>query len=356
MSDQARGTFSCRIDGRAGYLRLFDDRIELVRSGRRGPRVLGPEVIPMHLITHVVVGKPGRLLTAVELIAAGAYLELKFPSIDAPRVADLIELLMLHAVAPVDEYVAVEQFIPVEAYVPVEAFISAIPDLVIPEIVMPAWTPLPETEELGHELDAAPALTIPEVDMPTWTPPETELLYELDATPALTIPKVDMPTWTPLPETDLPDTDLPEVVLSQIVLEELAPVVAALPEHAPTAEPVLETAPLPEGSVLAAAAALAELEDMLRQIEPASPPAEVLENDDPVENVLEVLTPIVGDSTIPAQPSNVAPERPVELTPELSRRLSRLEVLRNSGVMSEADFAVCESELLESHWAEAKSA
>jgi hypothetical protein len=79
---------------------LFDDRLELIRSGRRGPQVLGPEIFPMHQVTRISTGKPGLILTTVELVVAGGPVELKFPNADARGVADLLELLARAAGRP----------------------------------------------------------------------------------------------------------------------------------------------------------------------------------------------------------------------------------------------------------------
>ncbi|HUR75291.1 MAG TPA: hypothetical protein VMZ00_13515, partial [Sporichthya sp.] len=230
-----------------------------------------------------------------------------------------------------------------------------------------------------------------QVEMPQWTPLPAEdvidelVLAVLERPAVLAVPKVEMPEWTPLPETDQPDTEMPEMVLSQIVLDELRPA----PEPAPSAatEPISEIEPLPDGSVLAAAAALAELESMLADIPPV--PAGVVV--DPAEELLadarEILSPVAWASdesdgaSIPAQPSEAVltlaaaallggarsaadasleappelapepaprPERPADLAPDLARRLAGLEVLRNSGIMSEDEFLAAEAEILES--------
>ena len=406
MSEHAhgseRGTFICRIDGRAGYLRLWDDRLELIRSGRRGPQVTGPEVIPLHLITAVSMGKPGRLLTAVQLVAAGGYLELKMPSIDAPRIAELISLLASQAPAPADipsgftpepmvaVPAAVSHIVPAQAYEPVayepvafEAAESVMADFVMPDfsmkVEMPEWTPLAE--------DGATPVAAPH-DLAEIVSQREYLVAEVEM-PA--IPKVEMPHWTPLPETDRPDSEMPEMVLSQIVLDELN----ATPEPAWSAspEPVTEIEPLPEGSVLAAAAALAELESMLNEVPLAAvgDVDAVYDDDDMVAEAREIfaLGAVADDgsdeASVPVQPSEAVltlaaaallggarsavepepeivpepaprPERPADLPADLERRLNGLEVLRNSGIMTDADFLAAEAELLASVWAETNSA
>lgn len=318
LTEFGRGTFSCRIDGRAGYLRLWDDRLELVRAGRREP-----EVIPLHRVTGIAAGKPGRLFTAVEIVA-DAPVELKFPSVDAVRIADLIATLAEAAEPPA----AVE-----------------------------APAPLP-TEPEAELIDPAVLgmLTEHEAIDPS----------VLGALAEWTIPPVDMPEWVPLPE-----SGAPELVLSQIVLEELTPE----PVATVAAEPITEIEPLPEGSVLAAAAALADLEHLLHDVPPAPPGSVVQAADEMLENAREILTltqsapesdevsapvpseavltlaaaAMLGGSRPPAAEQEIPkprPERPEDLPEDLVDRLSRLEVLRNCGIMSEADFADAEAEIL----------
>jgi hypothetical protein len=419
-----RGTFICRIDGRAGYLRLWDDRLELIRSGRRGPEAVGPEVIPLHLITRVSTGKPGRMLTAIELVAAGGFVELKMPTIDAPRVAELLSLLVSQAPMPaaVESHVLPAQiaepaeYAPVE-YAPVEDAPgdSVMADFVMPDfsmkVEMPEWTPLAEDDATPAtapvdlaEIVAQREYVVAEVEMPQWTPlPTIDALDEVDevllrnlespaalADPAgLAIPKVDMPQWTPLPETDQPDAEMPEMVLSQIVLDELS--TAAEVDAVASTEPVTEIEPLPEGSVLAAAAALAELENMLNDI-PAVPAGAVVHADDEMVAEAREIFSLTGPApdgsdgaSIPTQPSEAvltlaaaallggarsaveetpeatpepAPklERPADLPPDLQRRLTGLDVLRDAGIMSDEDFAAAEAELLESAWSSAQTA
>lgn len=395
-----RGEFSCRIDGKAGYLRVFDDRLELVRSGRSGP-----EVIPLHLVTAVTTGKTGRLLTAVELVAAGEYLELKLPSIDAPRVADLISALAVDApiLLPDPAILAAPPVMPpappVAPVIPAQAFEpaayepvvfdpapedSVMAGFVMPDfsmkVDMPEWTPLADDAAPG---DAAPVdlaeivsqreYVVAEVAMPQWMPlpedAEADFVPVLEDPAALKLPAVEMPEWKALPE-----TDFPELVLSQIVIDELTP------EPVPVERgPITAIEPLPSGSVLAAAAALAELEDMLNEI-PAPPEGFVVHgSDEMVANAREILSlsrpaPEGSDeASIPLQPSEavltlaaaaalvggarrthsedpelpVQLERPANLPPDLMRRLNRLEVLRNSGIMTETDFVLAEAEILE---------
>jgi hypothetical protein len=150
-------------------------------------------------------------------------------------------------------------------------------------------------------------------------------------------------------------------------------------------EPITAIAPLPEGSVLAAAAALAELEDMLSEIGDvvaAGPVAHPVDDpeDDLVAKARDILAPLQGGNDGPAQPSEAvltlaaaallggarreaegstpppAPKRPENLSPHLTKRLSRLEVLRSCGIMSEADYTRFEAEIFELAWAESKSA
>ncbi len=331
LTENGRGIFSCRIDGRAGYLRLWDDRLELIRPGRRGS-ALGPEEVPLHLVTQVGCGKPGRLLTAVELVTTAGHLELKLPSLDAPRVAELIATLAEAAEPP-----AVE----------------------------PA-PPAPSAQAVRPAEIAEPAPV--EIDAP-FVMPGFDLATEFH------LDRVEMPEWTPLPE-----TDLPEMVLSQIVLDELAAEPGS-PAPVMAAEPVTEIEPLPEGSVLAAAAALAELEEMLSQVPPAPAGSVIEAADEMVANAREILSPTQpsGESGAASVPSEAVltlaaaallggarpapkeeitkprPERPADIPPDLADRLSRLEVLHNCGIMADDDFLDAEAEILESVWSGARS-
>lgn len=100
-------TFSCRIDGRAGYVRLWGDALELIRSGRRASGE--SEFVPFDEVTHVGTGKPGRLFTAVQIDLAGERLDLTFPAADASRVAELIEALVADARPAVRAFAAAPQ-------------------------------------------------------------------------------------------------------------------------------------------------------------------------------------------------------------------------------------------------------
>lgn len=131
-------TFSCRIDGRAGYVRLWADALELIRAGRGAGE---PEFVPLDLVTSVGTGKPGLLFTAVRLVVDGARHELTFPTSEAPRVAELIEAL------------AAEQ-------TPRPAPVLAPPTVFAPE---PAAAP-----EAPEAVEAPEA---PEVELPEWPPP-----------------------------------------------------------------------------------------------------------------------------------------------------------------------------------------
>ena len=222
-------TFSCRIDGRAGYVRLWADALELIRSGRGAGE---PEFVPLDLVTSVSTGKTGLLFTPVQLVVDGALHELTFPTADAPRVAELIEAL------------AAEQAPrPVTVFAPATVF---------------APEPAPAFE--AFEADAAPHAT-------------EELEFEM---PDFSMLPIDMPEWTPLADSS------PDLVVSDRVVDDLAPVAGS---------------------------------------DAASIPA-------------------------PAEPSG---EFPVDLE---SRR-ARLEVLRDCGIMSEADFADAEAEIGESTGTEA---
>ncbi|MBA3744316.1 hypothetical protein [Sporichthya sp.] len=245
-----RGTFSCRIEGRAGYLRVFDDRLEVVRSGR-GSQALAPEVIPLHLVTAVTTGKVGRLLTAVELVAAGAYVELKLPSIDAPRVAELIAALAADALILTPDPSILALVAPMPVVVPLAAVAPVIPAQVCESV---------RSEPVFAEpvvFDPAPADSV----MAGFVMPDFSM-------------KVEMPEWKSLPETDFP-----------------------------------------------------ELADTLSEI--PAPPA-------------GVVVPERSDEEPAA-----GPQTPVSLPPDLQRRLNRLEVLRNSGIMTDTDFEAAEAELFE---------
>lgn len=215
-------TFSCRIDGRAGYVRLWADALELIRSGRGGGE---PEFVPLDLVTSVSTGKLGRLFTPVQLVVDGVLHELKFPTADAPRVAELIEALAAEN-APR----------PVTVFAPAAAVFAPEP---------------------------APAFEAPEFELPDFS-----------------MPPIEMPEWTPLA-----DSTSPDLVVSDRVVDELV------------ATPGSDAASVP-----------------------ASTPA-----------------------SIPAQP-----EPSAEFPVDLESRLSRLEVLRDCGIMSEADFADAEAEILKS--------
>ena len=230
--------FSCRIDGRAGYVRLWADALELIRSGRGAGE---PEFVPLDLVTSVATGKPGLLFTPVQLVVDGERHELTFPTADAPRVAELIEAL-----------VAEQAPRPATVFAPVTVF-------------APEPTPVFETYDPYDNYAADAAAEAPEA-------PEFEM-------PDFSMPPIEMPEWTPLAESS------PDLVVSDQVVDELV---------------------APAGS------------------DAASIPAQV----DP------------------------SAEFPVDL----ESRLARLEVLRSCGIMSEADFADAEAQLLEATGPEARTA
>lgn len=143
--------FSCRIDGRAGYVRLWADALELIRSGRGAGE---PEFVPLDLVTSVATGKPGLLFTAVQLVVDGERHELTFPTADAPRVAELIEALAAEQ-APRPETVFAPATVfapePAAAFEPYEAVDAPedlefeMPDFSMDPIEMPEWTPLADS-------------------------------------------------------------------------------------------------------------------------------------------------------------------------------------------------------------------
>ncbi|WP_344609381.1 hypothetical protein [Sporichthya brevicatena] len=251
---------SCRIDGKAGYLQLRSDCLELIRSGRRG----GVEPIAAHAINAITTTRTGRLFTAVEIEhgAPNQRVELKFPAADALRVVALIEQLAESAEPPASEA-------PVD-----EAPVDEAPVYEAP--VADAW-PYAAPAPVAEPVPGAEAR-------------EFSSIFEV---PPVEIPEVRMPEWTPLPE-------------------EPAELLAPAP---PAVEPVLTLAPAVADPVPPAAAdvefAYADEDD----VEPEAEPARA--------------------------------ERPEEIPDELARRLARLEVLRNSGIMSEADYLAAEAEIFE---------
>lgn len=129
--------FSCRIDGRAGYVRLWADALELIRSGRGAGE---PEFVPLDLVTSVGTGRPGLLFTAVQLVVDGARHELTFPTSEAPRVAELIEALAAEqAPRPVTVFAPPTVFAP-EPIVAREAP-EAVETPEVRELELPDWTP-----------------------------------------------------------------------------------------------------------------------------------------------------------------------------------------------------------------------
>lgn len=140
-------TFSCRIDGRAGYVRLWADALELIRSGRGAGE---PEFVPLDLVTGVGTGKPGLLFTAVQLVVDGVRHELTFPSADAPRVAELIEALAAEqAPRPVTVFAPATVFAAEPA--PADEAASA-PEFEIPDFPIPTIEPAdrPPAESSPH--------------------------------------------------------------------------------------------------------------------------------------------------------------------------------------------------------------
>lgn len=250
--------FSCRIDGRAGYVRLWSDALELIRSGRRGAGE--PEFVWLGAVTRVATGKPGRLFTTVQIVADGVTRELTFPAADAPRVAELIEALV---VAQAEQ--------PEQARQPEPAY-SAEPVLTM--FSMPSEPPARDVPAPDVPTVVEAAVEVSGVEVSSVEVPEFEL-------PDLTVPDFsvvapEMPEWTPLPDV--------------------------------------------EGT----AGALAQNAVLAIAEEPVAASAEA--------------------------------ERPTDLPEETEERLSRLEVLRSCGIVTEADFAETEAEILESAWTEARSA
>ena len=317
----------------------------------------------MDQVTGVGTGKAGRLFTTVELAAAGRLVQLKLPAADAPLVVDLIEGLARGAHPPAE----VPPTIWSRGLDPVwpEPVMSepptpepVLPDPVIPEPTPEPVLPQPGTPEPVMPEPGAPEPVIPQPGTPPPLLPDFEVrpveVREAEvrefAVPDFEVPDftgltVEMPQWTPLPE-----TELPELVLSQGVIDEPAPtpeaaaVLAPVPESDSVAEvdPVTPVEPVPDPTVLAAAAALAELEDMLGQI-PATPESNA---ELPGDEVAAHAAAEVQAEEIEPDPSS-GPEYPPGLSPDLVKRLNRLEVLRSSGVMSEEELATSQAEIFE---------
>lgn len=237
------GPVSCRIDGRAGYLQLFHDRVDLIRSGRRG----GVEPIAGFDINAITTTRTGRLLTTVEIEhgPANATVELKFPAADALRIVALVERIAEAAEAPAPSYH--------QPFAPAPAPASA------PVVESTGCAP-PVVESAIGELSVAP---------------ETSSIFAL---PPVEVPEVRMPEWTPLPEEP-----------AELIVPE-APEASAAPELTLTLAPAV--------------------------VDPAPEPTE-------------------------------RAERLGEISEELANRLARLEVLRTCGILSEADHAMAQAELLD---------
>ncbi len=276
MGILSQAPVSCRIDGRAGYVQLRSDCLELIRSGRRG----GVEPIAAYDINAITTTRTGRLFTAVEIEhgAPNRRVELKFPAADALRVVALIEQLAESAEPP--------------AYEPpvYEAPVAAAPVAAAP--VANAWP------------YAAPAPAPVSEPAPVVETREFASIFEV---PPVEIPEIRMPEWTPLPE-------------------EPAELIAPAPPATP--EPVLTVAP-----------AVAD---------PGTGPTvdevdEVVEVEDDADPAAELAAE--PDAELAVEPARA--EWPEEMPDELARRLARLEVLRNCGIMSEADYLAAEAEIIE---------
>lgn len=167
--------FSCRIDGRAGYVRLWGDALELLRSGRR--RAGEPEFVWLGAVTRVATGKPGWLFTGVQLVADGVTRELTFPAADAPRVAELIEALVAAQAQPVEPdppasiFSAPAEPTPTEASRTVDtACIGEAPAVDFSTVEVPEF----ELPDLTNPQGTSSYLAIVAPEMPEWTTPPEE--------------------------------------------------------------------------------------------------------------------------------------------------------------------------------------
>ncbi|MGQ0629501.1 MAG: hypothetical protein ACT4P1_00535 [Sporichthyaceae bacterium] len=96
MSEEPLAQFLCRIDGRAGHLRIHEDCVVLARSAWRGAEVVTE--VSLSSVLSVAAGDPGRLFTPLHITTTDGVHELGLPAGEAERAEQVLLALVLEPV------------------------------------------------------------------------------------------------------------------------------------------------------------------------------------------------------------------------------------------------------------------
>ncbi|MGQ0623038.1 MAG: hypothetical protein ACT4PP_00035 [Sporichthyaceae bacterium] len=93
MSEEPLAEFRCRIEGRAGHLRVYDDRVALVRSGWGGAGKVTE--IALGNITEIAAGEPGRVFVPLRITTVTGVHVPAFPANEVERAGQVVLALVL---------------------------------------------------------------------------------------------------------------------------------------------------------------------------------------------------------------------------------------------------------------------